>query len=252
MKYIYGPVPSWRLGRSLGVDLISGEKNCTFECNYCQLGPTVRHIIKRGLFVPTAAIISELDSLPEIAIDYITLSGTGEPTLAVNLGEVIAAIKQRFKQPVAVLTNSSLMHQPEVRKELSLTDLVVAKLDAPDERLFQEINHPTNGTTLRLVLNGIKQFQEEYPGRLALQIMIVPQNKERVADLARLAKQIDPVEVQLNTPLRPCPVEPLSKKELEPLKELFAPLKVYTVYDVERPDARPIDEAETKKRRPVI
>lgn len=252
MKYIYGPVPSWRLGRSLGVDLISGEKGCTFDCIYCQLGKTVRHIIKRGVFVPTSRIIKELESLPELGIDYITLSGCGEPTLAANLGEVISEIKKRFKQPVAVLTNSSLMHDRQVRKELSQADLVVAKLDAPNEELFRAVNWPTNGITLNLVVSGIKRFQEEYPGKLALQIMFVPQNKDRAAELAELAKEIKPVEVQINTPLRPSPVKPLPPEELAKIKELFRPLKVYSVYDVERPETRPMDEIETKKRRPML
>jgi len=252
VKYIYGPVPSWRLGRSLGVDLISGEKICTFDCNYCQLGKTVRHIIKRGIFVPTSEIVKELESLPELEIDYITLSGCGEPTLAANLGEVISEIKKRFKAPVAVLTNSSLMHERQVRKELGLADLVVAKLDAPNEELFRIINRPTNGATLSLVVNGIKRFQEEYPGKLALQIMFVPQNKDHAADIAALAKEIKPVEVEVNTPLRPSPVKPLSPEELSKVKELFRPLKVYSVYDVERPETKPMDERETKKRRPVI
>jgi wyosine [tRNA(Phe)-imidazoG37] synthetase (radical SAM superfamily) len=252
MKDIYGPVPSWRLGRSLGVDLISGDKTCTFDCNYCQLGKTIRHIVKRGVFVPTSAIVKELESLPKMEIDYITLSGTGEPTLAANLGEVIFEIKKRFKNRIAVLTNSSLMHDKQVRKELSLADLVVAKLDAANEELFRTINNPTNGITLSLVLSGIKRFHEEYPGKLALQIMFVPQNKDYATDLAKLAKQINPVEVQINTPLRPCPVKPLLPDELAKIKELFKPLKVYSVYDVERPETKPMDERETKRRRPVI
>jgi wyosine [tRNA(Phe)-imidazoG37] synthetase (radical SAM superfamily) len=234
------------------VDLVSGEKACTFDCSYCQLGKTVRHIIKRGIFVPTSAIVKELESLPDLELDYITLSGTGEPTLAANLGEVISEIKRRFKKPVAVLTNSSLMHERQVRKELSLADLVVAKLDAPNEELFRVINRPTNGITLSLVVNGIKMFHEEYPNKLALQIMFVPQNKDQAADLAALAKEIKPVEVEVNTPLRPCPIKPLPQDELTKVKELFKPLKVYSVYDVERPETKPMDERETKKRRPVI
>ena len=250
MKYIYGPVPSWRLGRSLGVDLVSGEKTCSFDCIYCQLGKTIRHIIKRGIFVPTSEIVKELENLPKLEIDYITLSGTGEPTLATNLGEVILEIKRRFKNRVAVLTNSSLMHNPQVRKELSQADLVVAKLDAPNEEIFRIVNQPTNGITLQMVVEGIRKFNEEYPGKLALQIMFVPQNKDYAADLAALAKKINPVEVEVNTPLRPCPVKPLPPEELSKIKELFKPLKVYSVYDVERPETKPMDEIETRKRRP--
>lgn len=252
MRYIYGPVPSWRLGRSLGVDLVSGEKACTFDCNYCQLGKTVRHIIKREIFVPTAEIVKELESLPKMELDYITLSGTGEPTLASNLGEVIQEIKKRFNNRIAVLTNSSLMHDPRVRKELGRADLVVAKLDAPNEEIFKAVNRPANGVTLHMVVEGIKKFNEEYPLKLALQIMFVAQNQEYAADLAALAKEIKPVEVEVNTPLRPCPIKPLPPEELTRIKELFKPLKVYSVYDVERPETKPMDERETRRRRPVI
>jgi len=250
MKYIYGPVPSWRLKRSLGVDLISGEKSCTFECNYCQLGKTVRHIIKRQLFVPTQAIISEFEKLPKIDADYITFSGTGEPTLAANLGEVISEVRKRTKIKIAVLTNSSLMMDEAVRRELGLSDLVVAKLDAASEKIFKIINDPTNGITLHMIIEGIKRFNREYPGKLALQIMFVPQNIEHAAALAELAKEINPAEVQINTPLRPSPIKPLSSEELLKIKKLFEPLKVYCVYDVERPEVQPMDEKETLKRRP--
>jgi len=250
MKYIYGPVPSWRLGRSLGIDLISTGKTCTFDCIYCQLGKTIRHIVKRAIFVPTPEIVKELDSLPELEIDYITLSGTGEPTLAANLGEIILEIKKRFKTPIAVLTNSTLMHEPQVRKELGLADLVVAKLDAPDEKLFSIINDPTNGISLRITVDGIRRFNKEFPGKLALQIMFIPQNKEYAADLVSLAKEINPIEVQINTPLRPSPVKPLPPDELAKIKELFKPLKAYSVYDIKRPETKPMDERETKKRRP--
>ncbi|NQU18036.1 MAG: radical SAM protein [Candidatus Saganbacteria bacterium] len=251
MKYLYGPVPSWRLGRSLGVDLVSGVKTCTFDCVYCQLGKTVRHFIKRQIFVPTLEIVKELENLPEVEIDYITLSGTGEPTLASNLGEVIAEIKKRFKKPVAILTNSSLMHEKQVRNELALADLVVAKLDAPNEEVFRKINQPSHGVSLDMVVGSIKNFIAENPGKLALQIMFVPQNKEYAKDLAALAKRINPVEVQVNTPLRPSPIKPLPPEELEKIKELFRPLKAYCVYDINRFTTKPIDENETKKRRPA-
>ncbi|MFH1387494.1 MAG: radical SAM protein [bacterium] len=250
MKHIYGPVPSWRLGRSLGIDLVSGEKSCPFDCIYCQLGKTIRHIIKRQVFVPTAELVKELETLPRMGIDYITFSGTGEPTLALNLGEVIDQIKGRFSKPVAVLTNSSLLHDPQVRRELGRADRIIAKLDAPNEKIFRIINQPTNGITFYMILEGIRRFIEEYPGKLALQIMFVPQNKDHAADLANLAKQINPVEVEINTPLRPCPIKPLSPKELSKIKELFKPLKAYSAYDVVRPETKSMDEVETRRRRP--
>jgi wyosine [tRNA(Phe)-imidazoG37] synthetase (radical SAM superfamily) len=253
MKYVYGPVPSWRLGRSLGVDMISSDKSCSFDCIYCQLGRTVRHLFKRQFFVSVIEIDRELKGLPRLKIDYITLSGTGEPTLAANLGDAIERIKGRFEKPVAVLTNSSLLHDPQVREELGLADLIVAKLDAPGEELFQTINRPSQGITFHMVVDGIMSFNREYPGKLALQMMFVPQNKKQAAQMARLAKEIGPVEVQLNTPLRPNPVKPLTAEEMVETKNIFLKTgleKVYSVYDVERPETQPLDEVETGRRRP--
>lgn len=251
-KYIYGPVPSWRLGRSLGVDLVSGEKACPFECIYCQLGKTINHSKERRIFNPTEEIIKELESLPVLEIDYITLSGTGEPTLALNLGEVISEVKKRFKLPVAVLTNSALLSDAAVRKELSPANLIVAKLDAVNDETLAMINRPAERTLFDDILKGIKAFNSEYPNKLALQIMFMPQNKRYAPLLASLAKQINPVEVQVNTPLRPCLVKPLSPEELIEIKKLFRPLKAYSVYDIIRPETKPMSVKQTKKRRPVI
>lgn len=251
MKYIYGPVPSWRLGKSLGVDLISGDKICTFDCAYCQLGKTVRHLIKRSIYVPTLEIVNELESLLDLDIDYITLSGTGEPTLASNLGEVISEIKKRFKRPVAVLTNSFLMHEPQVRSELALADKVVAKLDAPTEALFHVINCPSQGVSLEMLVTSLIKFNKEHPGKLALQMMFMPQNKDFAKEMAELAKKIAPIEVQVNTPLRPCPVRPLIQPELVKIRDMFKPLKAFSVYEVEKVTVKPLDEKETRKRRPA-
>jgi wyosine [tRNA(Phe)-imidazoG37] synthetase (radical SAM superfamily) len=250
MRYIYGPVPSWRLGKSLGVDLVSGEKTCTFDCIYCQLGRTIRHLIKRDIFVPTSEIVKELESLPVLDIDYITLSGTAEPTLAANLGKVIKEIKKRLNKPVAVLTNSSLMHDPQVRKELSFADKLVAKLDAPNEEIFRKVNRPINGITFEMIVDGIKSFNNEYPGKMSLQIMFMYANIDHAEAIAKLAKEISPVEVEINTPLRPCAVRPLPPEALQPVKKFFEPLKVYSVYDVKRPQVKPMDEKKTRERRP--
>ncbi|PIS28753.1 radical SAM protein [Candidatus Saganbacteria bacterium CG08_land_8_20_14_0_20_45_16] len=251
MRYIYGPVPSWRLGKSLGVDLISGEKICTFDCCYCQLGKTVRNLIKRSVYIPTSEIVKELESLPDVELDYITLSGTGEPTLASNLGEVISEIKKRFKKPVAVLTNSFLMHEKKVREELALADKVVAKLDAPSEQLFREINKPSPGVSLEMIVSSLKKFNQEHHGKLALQMMFMPQNKDVAKEMVALAKEINPIEVQVNTPLRPCPVRPLIQPELAKIRDMFKPLKAFSVYEVEKVNANPMDEAEIRKRRPA-
>ena len=181
--------------------------------------------------------------------DYITLSGTGEPSLGLNLGEVVRELKKRFDKPVAILTNATLMSDPKVREQLSNCDLVIAKLDAAEEGLLQIINQPVE-VDLAAIIEGIKKFNQEYPGKLALQIMFVEQNKNQAAGLAKLAKEINPVEVQINTPLRPCDIKPLAKEEIDKIKKLFSPLQVTSVYDAERPRIKPLDEQQTRKRRP--
>ena len=140
---VYGPVPSWRLGRSLGIDVVSTSINiCSFDCTYCQLGKTVRSVARRRQFVELEELAESIEKVRDVAIDYATFSGIAEPTIASNLGEAIKLVKSILKVPVAVLTNSSLIPRDDVREELSLADVVVAKLDAPDEALFRKINRP--------------------------------------------------------------------------------------------------------------
>jgi len=249
-KYIYGPVPSWRLGSSLGVDPISGEKKiCSFDCVYCQLGKTGVRTAKRRTFVPTERIIEEIKSLPPLKIDYITFSGRGEPTLAGNLGEMIAGVKKIREEPVAVLTNASLMDRKDVRQDLSGADLVVAKLDAPSEEIFKKINRPVKGITLSKVVRGIKKFSKIHRGKLALQIMFTPGNRENAKELARMARQIGADEVQLNTPLRPCPVKPLSRNEMSKIEKYFRGLNVVSVYGSMRKKVIPVSRKDTLRRR---
>ena len=182
-KYIYGPVPSWRLGSSLGIDLLSQEeKICNFDCLYCQLGQTNKYILERKAYVPIKEVIDELGEFPDTNIDYITFSGRGEPTLAANLGEGIKAVKLIRKEPVAVLTNSSLMELEEVRKELTWADFVVAKLDAYSPESLQEINRPVERIEFGGILEGIKAFKKNFNGKLALQIMLVNNNKIHILD----------------------------------------------------------------------
>jgi len=251
-KFIYGPVASWRLGSSLGIDLISTTKICTFNCIYCQLGPTLNYPKKRKLYVPTEEIIEELNGLAKVSIDYITFSGLGESTVAKNLGTTIGAIKALRKEPVAVLTNSSLMDREEVREELSLADFVIAKLDVYSNESLGVINRPMEGIEFDMILEGIRRFRKEFNGKLGLQIMFVEENKANAKELALLAREIGPDEVQINTPLRPCDVKPLSKKELSEIKKFFKGMNVVSVYDAERKGVLPISKEATLKRRGKI
>lgn len=254
-KYIYGPVPSWRLGISLGIDLLSQkEKICNLNCVYCQLGPTLKYTTARKVYVPVEKVVKELRSLPDIKIDYITFSGRGEPTLAANLEEAIKAVKSIRKEPVAVLTNSSLMGLDEVRKELALADFVVAKLDTCSSGSLREINRPAKGVEFGDILDDIKKFRESYQGKLALQIMFIESNKGDIDKYIYLANYIKPDEIQVNTPLRPCNIKPLAKEEILKIKNYFISackgIDVVSVYD-ERAfkDVTSISDEDTLKRR---
>lgn len=252
-RYVYGPVASWRLGISLGIDLLStARKICDFDCIYCQLGKTLRYAKQPRIFVKTSEIIEELKRLPRIKIDYITFSGRGEPTLAKNLGEVLRAVKKLKIAPVAVLTNASLINKVSARRNLSYADFVVAKLDAYSQNSLERINQPAKRIRLKKIIQGIKQFRKEFKGKFALQIMFIKKNKGYAEKLAELAAEINPDEVQINTPLRPCKVKPLSKKEIDRIKKYFSGLNFISVYDAHPKKAIPLTKKGTLRRRGKI
>jgi len=249
---IYGPVSSWRLGRSLGIDMLSTQqKLCSFNCVYCQLGSTGRAATRRREFVSLDRLSQELKALPGTDIDYVTFSGMGEPTLASNLGEAIKVVRSNLEAPVAVITNSSLLTRQDVRDELSQADVVVTKLDAPDEDLFYRINRPRTKCRLSEVIEAIGLFREAYRGKLAIDMMFIEANRDRTAEMARIARELSPDEVQLNTPLRPCAVSPLSPEEIQTIRSQFSGLKrVVTVYETSPPVVTPMDTMGTARRRP--
>jgi len=250
----YGPVPSWRLGRSLGIDLLSTrEKTCSFDCIYCQLGITTNPLAERREFVSIEKLEKALDSLKGIGADYATFSGMGEPTLASNLGQAIELARTILHLPIAVLTNSSLMPRDDVCNDLARADLVVAKIDTPTEELFHQINRPYIKYTLHDIIQAIESFRMTYGGKLALQMMFIEANMGYAAEMAKLAKALSPDEVQINTPLRPCPVKPLSPEEIATVCSQFEGLSyVVTVYEAERPDVAPLDLEATLRRRPQL
>jgi wyosine [tRNA(Phe)-imidazoG37] synthetase (radical SAM superfamily) len=250
---IYGPVPSWRLGRSLGIDLLSTKgKTCSFDCIYCQLGRTVHPETERKEFVSLNRLAHELKSVEGVAPDYATFSGLGEPSLASNLGDAIKIAKEILKLPVAVLTNSSLMPREDVRHEVGLADVVVAKVDAPSEDLFRKINRPFGNQTLAEILKSLQLFRKEYRGKLALQMMFVEANESYAAEMAKIAEQLSPDEVQLNTPLRPCAVTPLDIQQMATIRAAFSGvMNILTVYEAQRPEVTPLNREETLLRRPV-
>lgn len=249
---IYGPVASWRLGRSLGIDLLAASRNtCSFDCIYCQLGRTFHPLTDRREFVTIAGLLKDLEKARDVPADYATFSGMGEPTLASNLGTAIEIVKTNLGLPVAVLTNSSLMPREDVRQELALADVVVAKVDAPNEEMFLKINRPFTEYSLDRTLQGIRRFRSEYKGKLAIQMMFVEANKDYATELARIAKELSPDEVQINTPLRPCAVKPLPPDEIAAIEDKFSGLtRVVAVYEAVPPKVTPLNADETLKRRP--
>ncbi len=253
-RYIYGPVPSWRVGSSLGVDLLSQkEKICSFNCIYCQLGATDIYTTKRRVYVPEDLILKEIEMLPrDLHIDYITLSGRGEPTLAENLGSTIKALKAIRRENIAVITNSTLMNLKDVKEELSHADFVIAKLDACSEETLMAVNKPISGIKFDAIVQGLKDFRIHFMGKFALQVMFIKENQRFAKEIADIAREINPQEVQINTPLRPCGVEPLMAEDLSRLKDFFAGLNTITVYESHKKDVKPISKADTLKRRGKI
>ncbi len=202
---VYGPVRSWRVGMSLGIDLICETSICSFNCIYCQLGTIQRITNTRKLYVKTEKVISDFLASRWEKSDIITYSGSGEPTLAVNLGEVAKEVARITSIPQLVLTNGTLLHDPEVIKDLQSIDRTYVKLDASSKESFQRINRPISGITLDFIIRSIIDFKDRYEGLLGIQIMFLPTNLAELAGLAEILNRIKPDEVQLNTPTRPYP-----------------------------------------------
>ncbi len=228
MKFIFGPVPSRRLGNSLGIDLIP-FKTCSFDCIYCQLGTTTTRTISRKEYIPIKAILSELKEVlnKKRPIDYLTLSGSGEPTLNSRIGEIIREIKKLTTIPIAVLTNSSLLFQEKVREELKGADLVIPSLDSAVQSTFEQINRPFKVLHIEQIIDGIRLFNQDFKGNVYLEIMLVKGINDTRAEVKRLAdaiKEINPAKVQLNTVVRP-PAEdsaqPVTENELKAVKKML-------------------------------
>src|SRR5208337_1935657 len=203
-SHLFGPVPSRRLGRSLGVDLIP-RKTCPFDCIYCEVGPT-SHQTETRFEYEAEAMVAELrayleGSSPEL--DFITLAGSGEPTLNLGLGGIIRRLKELTAIPVAVLTNGALLYLPEVRRELQAADLVLPSLDAARDQAFQAVNRPLPGYPLSRLLQA---FRREYPGPIWLEVLLLKGLNDSPEDLEALRRALPtlaPDKVQLNTAVRP-------------------------------------------------
>ncbi len=228
-KHLYGPVPSRRLGRSLGIDLVP-RKLCTYDCIYCQIGKTTLKSSVRRAYVPISEVLEEIDQFlnpSPPAIDYLSLSGSGEPTLHSGIGELIAGLKTLTSVPVAVLTNGSLLFLEEVRKDLSKADVVLPSLDAVSPEVFFRINQPVEGISIERVIDGLVQFRRLYSGRLWLELLFCRGVNDSPDELERMKEAIDriqPDQIHLNTVVRPPSerwVRPLNRSEMEKIQAFF-------------------------------
>lgn len=230
-RHVYGPVPSRRLGLSLGIDTVT-FKSCPFDCIYCQLGSTATHTTERRHFVEPAQIVAELrDKLAQgPRPDFITLGGSGEPTLALELAELISAIKNETDIPVALLSGGALFHLPEVRAAARLADLILPSLDAGDDELFALVNRPDPSLCVQAVIEGLVALRQEYSGGIWLEVMMlagISDRPDRLVNLVRAVRRIAPDKVQLNTPVRPADderVKPMTPAALAALCDLFVPV----------------------------
>ncbi|NMC27270.1 MAG: radical SAM protein, partial [Syntrophomonadaceae bacterium] len=207
MKYIYGPVPSRRLGLSLGISPIP-KKTCNYSCIYCQLGRTDRMTNTRQMFFPVSSIMAEFDDIlkQHLKFDVVTIVGEGEPVLYAGLGDLILEIKTRTDKPVAVITNGSLLFDQRVQLEISKADIILPTLDAYDEASFRRINRPHRSLHFEEVLGGLKEFSKKYQGQLWIEIMLlkgINDDDTTLPKYADILKQIRYSKVYLNTPVRP-------------------------------------------------
>jgi len=206
-RYLFGPVPSRRFGRSLGIDLVP-FKTCTLDCLFCEVGVTSCATTERRTYAPVAAILSEFDRWLAAGgrADVITLTGSGEPTLHAGLGDVVRGLRARGMFRIALLTNSTLLHLPEVRRDVALVDLVKASLSAWDEASFARLHRPVAGVTFAGLVDGLTALRAMFEGELWLEVMVVRGFNEQPAQVRRIAALANPLRadrIQLNSVVRP-------------------------------------------------
>lgn len=220
---VYGPVFSRRLGRSLGVDVVP-YKTCTYDCIYCQLGRTTAKSVIRRHWVPVEELLSQLAGRLHTRPDWVTLGGSGEPTLYAGIGELIRRIKTMTDIPVAVLTNGSLLWSEQVRDDLLAADLVIPSLDAGSPELFEYVNRPHKSISFQRMVEGLIEFCRVYAGQYWLEVLLVggiTGLTGPVEQIATIADNIDPDRIHLNTVVRP-PVETYAGPTAIDLLECFA------------------------------
>lgn len=229
-KYLFGPVPSRRLGRSLGID-VTPQKACSYDCIFCQCGNTIQHVTERGEYVPFDEVCAELKQwlTEDGQADYITFAGSGEPTLYSRLGELIDFIKSNTEIPVIVLSNGTLFHRLDVCKEAAKADIVKMSLSAWDDASLQKINRPAPGLSFETMYAGELNFRQYFSGQLWVEVFLIEginAEREQVQKIAAIIADIAPDKIHLNTAVRPpteTDVRPVDREKLESFCDLFTP-----------------------------
>ena len=236
-KHLFGPVPSRRLGLSLGVDLVP-YKTCSLDCIYCEVGETTEHTLEVREYIPTQEIINELDASmrdPD-RLDYVTFSGSGEPLLHSGIGMILEHLKERYPRfRTALLTNGTLLTSPEVQERIKRLDLIMPSLDAASQEVFEAINRPLRGIRIEEIIEGLRSFRENYAVPMWIEVFVLPGYNDAPEEL-RLLKQalldIGPERVQLNTLDRPgtcAGLEPASPETLQQIAQFLHPLQCEVV-----------------------
>lgn len=229
-RHLYGPVPSRRLGRSLGIDLVP-HKICTYDCIYCQIGKTTKKTLLRKEYVAREEVLEEVKAFllekGDSSIDHFSLSGSGEPTLNSQMRSIIEEIKKLSSTPVAVITNGSLLYKKVVRENLLQADVVLPSLDAVSSEIFIRINRPHHELPIEKIIEGMVEFRKIYKGQIWLEILFCKGVNDVQAELLKMKKaveRIEPDHIHLNTVVRP-PSEkwavPLGQEEMEEIRAFF-------------------------------
>lgn len=253
MAQIFGPVPSRRLGFSLGVDVVP-FKTCSLDCIYCQLGRTTNKTIQRKEHVASGSVLREIEEVLRQGerIDYVTFSGSGEPTLNSEIRKMISRIKKLTSIPVAILTNGTLLYQARIREDLMEADLVIPSLDTVTGGIFETVNRPHPSLEIEEVITGIDTFSQDFGGKVWLEIVLVKginDSLEEIERVARVTGKMNLERIQLNTVVRPPAEEfagPLSREDLENMKTVLGE-KCEIIAEFGRPTQR-AQEVDVEKR----
>lgn len=234
-NYLFGPVPSRRLGRSLGIDLIP-FKTCTMNCRFCQLGDSACALSERKEYVPIDEVLAELNQwkVSDGRADHLTLAGSGEPTLHIRFGDVFRWAREHTEIATVLLTNGSLLYLPEVRRDAALADKVKVTLSAWNEESFRSIHNPAQGIRFDQLVTGERGFREEYSGELSVEVFIVEGMNSALSDVRKIAEVVHsvcPDRIDINTAVRPpadSRVQAVSEDQLKTIADVFGEKAVVT------------------------